>query len=193
MSASTPKFTPMTVGEYLRTELDSPIKREFVGGFVYPLHGEMKAQAGASQDHGRICLNVTLKLAGVALAQGCRYHTAEMKLLVDGLPSFYSLDVMVTCGEKLDDYYEKNPYLLVEVLSDRTAHNDRHAKLQAYQTIPTLQTYLIVSQSERSVIAYQRTPEGWQMKQYEGEGEIPLSCPPVTPSLDDLYAGQTLS
>ncbi len=67
-----------------------------------------------------------------------------MKLIVDGLPIFYYPDVMVTCGDRIDEYYEKNPCLLVEVLSNRTAQNDRHAKLQAYQTIPTLQTYLIV-------------------------------------------------
>ena len=186
---SAPTFKPMTVEEYLRTERDSPIKREFVGGFVYTLHGETRAQAGTSQAHMEISLNIAMKLRPLALQQGCRVALAEMKLIVDGLPSFYYPDVMVTCGDRIDEYYEKNPCLLVEVLSNRTAHNDRHAKLQAYQTIPTLQTYLIVSQTERSVIAYQRSPDGWQMTQYEGGGEIRLPCPPVTLTLDDIFAG----
>lgn len=190
---SAPTYTPMSVEEYLRTERDSPVKREYVGGFVYPLHGEVLAQAGTSYAHVHISLNIALRLRPMTDQQGCRLSMLGMKLLVDGLPSFYYPDVMVVCGEQTDDYYEKNPCLLVEVLSKRTAHNDRHAKLQAYQTIPTLQTYLIVSQSERSVIAYQRTPQGWQMTQYEGVGQIPLSCPPLNLTLNDIYAGLNLS
>ena len=45
---SEPAFQRMSVAEYLRTEPESPVKREYVDGFVYPLH----AQAGAD-DRGR--------------------------------------------------------------------------------------------------------------------------------------------
>ncbi|WP_246580736.1 hypothetical protein [Deinococcus aestuarii] len=30
----------MSVEEFLRTEEKSPYRREYVGGFVYPLHGQ---------------------------------------------------------------------------------------------------------------------------------------------------------
>lgn len=40
----------MSEAEYLLTERQSPYKREYVGGFVYPLH----AQAGTSGNHARI-------------------------------------------------------------------------------------------------------------------------------------------
>lgn len=44
MTDAAPKA--MSEAEYLRSERESPYKREYVGGFVYPLH----AQAGASGD-----------------------------------------------------------------------------------------------------------------------------------------------
>lgn len=42
---------PMSVEEDLWTEEQSPVERENAGGFVYPLHGHARAQAGASRTH----------------------------------------------------------------------------------------------------------------------------------------------
>ena len=41
---SAPNLTPLSVAEYLRSEETSPVKREYVGGYVYPLHGGTRAQ-----------------------------------------------------------------------------------------------------------------------------------------------------
>jgi hypothetical protein len=38
MTDAAPKA--MSEAEYLRTEAQSPYKREYVGGFVYPLHAQ---------------------------------------------------------------------------------------------------------------------------------------------------------
>ncbi|MFC3831422.1 MULTISPECIES: hypothetical protein [Deinococcus] len=51
---SGPPPRAMSVEEYLATEEKSPYKREYVGGFVYPLH----AQAGASKRHTLIGTNI---------------------------------------------------------------------------------------------------------------------------------------
>ena len=37
-----PAFKAMSVEEYLRTEEKSPVKREYVAGFVYPLYAVMR-------------------------------------------------------------------------------------------------------------------------------------------------------
>ena len=37
---SAPTLKPMSVEEYLRTEEAGPFRREYVGGFVYPLYGQ---------------------------------------------------------------------------------------------------------------------------------------------------------
>lgn len=59
-----PTFWEMSEEEYLRTEPDSPVKREFFGGYVYPLHESTVAQAGASGGHGRVTLNIGAAFAG---------------------------------------------------------------------------------------------------------------------------------
>lgn len=45
-----PAFQRMSVAEYLRSESEGPVKREYVDGFVCPLH----AQAGTSKAHTQI-------------------------------------------------------------------------------------------------------------------------------------------
>jgi len=45
------KLTPMSVEEYLARELDSRVKHEYLGGFVY-------AQAGANNVHNLVASNV---------------------------------------------------------------------------------------------------------------------------------------
>ncbi|MFK7602681.1 hypothetical protein ACI3L1_10765 [Deinococcus sp. SM5_A1] len=41
-----PAYQHMTEEEYLASEELSPVKREYVGGYVYALHGETLAQSG---------------------------------------------------------------------------------------------------------------------------------------------------
>lgn len=60
----------MTEAQYLFTERESPYKREYVGGFVYPLH----AQAGASGNHVLISGNIFATLHGAARREGCRLY-----------------------------------------------------------------------------------------------------------------------
>lgn len=55
---SDPAYQFMTEKEYLRTEEFSPVKREYVAGFVYPLHGATLAQAGATSAHGELALAI---------------------------------------------------------------------------------------------------------------------------------------
>ncbi|WP_407572863.1 hypothetical protein [Deinococcus altitudinis] len=44
-------FMPMSVQTYLETEDCSPFRREYVGGFVYPLHGDTADTAGTTTAH----------------------------------------------------------------------------------------------------------------------------------------------
>ena len=187
---SDPAFKAMSVEEYLRTEETSPVKREYVGGFVYPLHGATLAQAGTSKNHMRISLNIVKAVDDAAIRAGCRTHMADMRLNIASRPSFYYPDVMVACGpDNGEAYFETEPCLLVEVLSKGTASIDRHAKFQAYTALPSLQTYLIVEQTERRVYAYQRGVRQWELSELVGGGDIPLPCLTLSLSLDEIYFG----
>ena len=177
-------FQAMSVEEYLRSEETSPDKREYVAGFVYPLH----AHAGVSEPHSLIVMNIAGTLFPHARRQGCRLHAGEMRLQVkDAL--FYP-DVMLLCGERGDGrYYVTDPCLLVEVLSPSTAANDRVGKYAMYTSLPTLQTYLIVEEAERRVYEYQRDEDDWQLREVAGTGTVDIPCLGLSLSLDDVYGG----
>lgn len=189
---SDPAFQRMSVEEYLRTEPDSPVKREYVGGFVYVVDNsaEMRGQAGSSKAHARIISRIMRRVEPVAEANGCRAFASEIKLRISGQNSYYYPDVLVACGpETKDPYSETSPCLLVEVLSRGTAHTDRHAKYAAYTSLPSLQSYLIVDQYERRVYAYGREGERWTLTEDEGQGDIPLPCLNMALTLDEIYDG----
>ncbi|MEF2278148.1 Uma2 family endonuclease [Deinococcus sp. YIM 134068] len=176
----------MSEAEYLRSERESPYKREYVGGNAYPLH----AQAGASGEHVRISGRVMAALLPDADRQGCRLCQSDMKLYSRATSSYFYPDVMLVCGgEQPDRSYEISPCLLVEVLSGSTAHNDRRHKHAVYTAIPTLQTYLIVAQDERYVVEYQRGEEGWSMREHRGEGQAAIPCLNRSLTLDEMYRG----
>ena len=186
---SAPTLKPMSVEEYLRTEESSPVKREYVGGFVYPLHGVTRAQAGASQAHTRIVRNLLVGLDAAARRLDCRLHASAMRLRIASTNSFYYPDVMAVCGQPVEDaYFETAPCLLIEVLSPRTARIDRQAKYAAYTALPSLQTYLIVEQTERRVYAYQRQGSVWKLEELASSGSLDLPCLGHSLSLDEIYA-----
>lgn len=183
---SEPALKRMSVAEYLRTELDSPVKREYVDGFVYPLHG----QAGAGKAHVRICINITSHLYDAAMRTGCRLYASDMKLLLGNRRTFFYPDVMVACGpDNPEDNFETEPCLLIEVLSRSTAANDRLGKYNAYTALPSLQTYLMVEQTERRVYVYQRQGATWALEEVAEQGQIELPCLGRSLSLDEIYLG----
>ncbi|WP_102128046.1 Uma2 family endonuclease [Deinococcus planocerae] len=95
---SDPAFRRMSVEEYLRTEPHSPVKREDVNGFVYPLHG----QAGVSDAHDSIVVNVLLAVGPLARRVGCRAYTADMRMRSADGQSYFSPDTTVTCTPRED-------------------------------------------------------------------------------------------
>lgn len=175
----------MSVAEYLRRERDGDLKHEYVGGFVYPLH----AQAGASRRHSQIAGRIHAALFSPAEDRGCRLYQEGVQLHIPRSNSFFYPDVMLVCDvDAPSEYYETLPCLLVEVLSPTTASNGRRDKDRAYTDLPSLQTYLIVSQTERYVVAYERGEGGeWQMRELRGQGEVLVPCLGESLTLDQIY------
>ena len=73
------------------------------------------------------------------------------------------------------------------VFSVSTKRVDRGEKLEAYRRIPTLETYVLVSQGERRVERHWREGEAWHLEVLIGDGVVPFPCVGVELSLDDIY------
>lgn len=172
----------LSVEEYLRLEEASEVKHEYIAGAVY-------AMVGASRRHNRIALNIASRLLAVAGEGPCRVYMADVKLRAAPGVLYYP-DVMVACGPEGDPLIEEAPCLLVEVTSPGTEIVDRREKWAAYREIESLQTYLIVHQDERRVERYYRDERNeWRRAEVAGEGRLPLTCPEIELSLEEIYRG----
>ncbi len=179
------KLKPLSAEEYLQLEASSTTKHEFVEGQVY-------AFAGATDKHNRVAGNIYFRIRQ-GLKEGCRAYISDMKLRVQAefVDKFYYPDVMVTCSDSdTDDLYKMSPSLLVEVMSPSTASVDRREKLLAYQGIPELRDYLIVSADERYLERYRRDDtEGWWYHEYRRDGTVKLPYLGLDLTLEDIYEG----
>jgi len=171
----------MTLEEYLAFEAASPIKHEYVAGEVF-------AMTGATTRHNLITLNLTSALRSAAKKRGCRVFAMDVKLRA-GVDRVYYPDLLVACGRAAEvELIVDIPSIVVEVTSPSTRATDRREKLDAYQKLPSLRSYLVVEQRRRHVIAYSRDAEGeWNREELQGSGEVRIDALDLTLTLDEIY------
>ena len=146
----------VSVEEYLEGEKHSQMKHEYVRGRVY-------AMVGASRAHNRIALNIGYALDRHLRGGPCDVFVSDVKVRVGEI--FYYPDVCVTCSPTdTDPYFSTEPSLIVEVLSSTTEAVDRLDKRLAYQSLPSLREYVLVSQEKREVQIYRRQTQGWDLE-----------------------------
>ncbi len=157
----TRKYTPE---EYLALEDKAKYKSEFWDGYIIPLHGSPPTLAGADINHIQIVTNLVEVLSPKLKKNDCRTFSNDLKIWIPNREKFLYPDIAVVCG-KLNFYNLRrdivtNPKLLIEVLSDSTAAFDRSEKLWLYQTIESLEEYILISQEKAVVEQYQRRDDG---------------------------------
>jgi len=147
-----------TYAQYVALERESSTKHEFFDGEIY-------AMAGGSEDHSALAVNVLAALLGAVGDRPCRVHTSDLRIYVEtaGLATFP--DGSVICGPLQQhapspDATATNPLILLEVTSDSSEDYDTTEKLEAYRTIPTLRTYVIVGHRERRITVHARGEDG---------------------------------
>jgi Uma2 family endonuclease len=182
MAARAPRPSRLSKEEWLELEQQTDQRYEYLDGFVY-------AMAGESQLHNEIVGNITEALRARARARGCHFAFLSVRVAIAQLNRYYYPDVVVSCAEEPHSHEIHQPCLVVEVLSKSSAERDRREKLDAYFKIPTLQTYLLVSQEERRVEVYQKAPWNLLWSEWINEGAIEIPCLGETLSLSQIYAG----
>ncbi len=152
------KDNRISVEEYLQGELISEIKHEYIDGHVF-------AMAGVSINHARIASNIVGELRQHLKDLPCDVLTADFKVNVNDSKFFYP-DVVVICDdENPENYYTDKPVLIVEVLSDSTQRKDRTTKRLAYQSLPSLQEYILIEQDFVDVEVSRRATD-WNCHHY---------------------------
>lgn len=164
---------------YLQSELFSEIKREYIDGAVY-------AMAGASKNHQRIIANISGEFWTQLKNMPCEPFSSDIKVKVGS--KFFYPDVMVVCkDDNGNDYYTESPAIIVEVLSTSTRRMDETAKKFAYQTLPTLQEYVLIEQDFVDVEVCRRS-EGWVSRHYFMGDSVTFDSLGLTLAVTDIYA-----
>lgn len=116
-----------------------------------------------------------------------------MRISVQNGARYLYPDIVVTCGEEeFED--EKtdtllNPLVIVEVLSPSTEAYDRGLKFLYYQTIESLQDYVLISQAPRRIEIYHKQTDGvWGYRSFhEVPRKIEIQSIDCVLDTDDVY------
>ncbi len=174
----------MTYAEYVAFERQAQHKHEYVNGEVY-------AMAGGSPEHARLAARAAAQLVSKLVDRPCEVFSSDLRVHNPATQRSTYPDVTVVCDRieraSNDEHAVINPMLIVEVLSDGTESQDRGDKWRHYRSIPSLQTYVLVSQHEPMVEVFRRAGQMWQY-QAAGAGEtIALDDQGLCLDVDALY------
>jgi Uma2 family endonuclease len=185
MNLKTAHRPRLSIDDYLSGEEHSEIRHEFIDGQVF-------AMGGASDRHGLITNALAFALTTKARAQKCQLFIADMKvrLAISGKDIFYYPDLLLSCdATDRASHYRKNPCLIIEVLSDTTERIDRREKMLAYQTLPSLEEYILVAQDYAQIEIYRRRAD-WH-PEIHTEGVFTLECLDLTTTVAEVYQDLT--
>jgi len=184
-----------TIDEYLALERTEAERHEYLDGCVY-------AMAGESPDHGRICVNLTRRLAAQLDGSGCEVFSKDLKVRCGPMPRpggsreglFAYPDLVVICGAlQFHDQAREvllNPRVILEVLSPSTEAFDRGDKFRRYRAwLPTLTDYVLVAQDRPFIDHYHRQDDGtWALRTHEGlDDALHLATIGCTVPLAEVY------
>ncbi len=176
----------VTVGEYLAMENASPERHEYFEGVVY-------AMSGGSPRHNLLVGNLHRMLGTGLRGRPCVMLPEGQRIFIPATGLYTYSDALVVCdGPRFhseDPRSLTNPRVICEVLSPSTEGYDRGEKFQSYQSIESLQEYVLVEQHRRRVEHFlRRANDQWLLTSYEGEAAV-VSLPTVDVSLSvaELY------
>lgn len=161
--ATHPAKLLLTPEEYLVMEREADFKSEFRNGNIVMM-------PGASRQHNLITGNIFGEIYVQLLNRTCEVYINDMRVKVSETGLYTYPDVVVVCDEPRfeDGYFDTllNPTVIVEELSPSTENYDRNEKFMSYQTIGSLQEYILISQNGVHVEQYFLQDGEWILKEY---------------------------
>jgi Uma2 family endonuclease len=156
---------------------------ELIDGAVVQMNAERLVHA-----------DVKLNLA-IALRAAFKFAGLEGKVLGDGMAvqidetTVHEPDALVRLGAPLpaDTTILTDPIIVCEVLSPSTGPVDTGLKLLNYFTLPSVEHYLVVNTSKRTVLHYTRGRDGQPTLRTVSEGELRLDPPGLTISVAEIF------
>lgn len=159
---------------------------EFSGGRVVMM-------VRITKNHARVKTNLVIAL-GARLSSEA-YDIVAEAFAVHADDSVRFPDVLVEPAQPDGKSLRaESPILIAEVLSPGTCHIDFGDKLREYLTLPTLDTYLVLSPDEPRIWVWQRTDGAFPKEPEIIEGRdkrVALPALAIDIPLQDIYRGVT--
>lgn len=184
---STARRLHYSYAEYLSALEMSEVKLEYCDGEIY-------AMAGGTITHSALAARIA-RIIGNQRKE-CEVLTSDAKIRIEqtGLSTFP--DVSLVCGpidrSPIDQHAVINPTVLIEVTSKSTEDYDRSNKLSHYKHIPSLQAVLIVSHRRPHITVIQRSPSGWNEREFFEHENVTTENPELVIAVRDVYQGLEL-
>ena len=178
---SAPAQTAITFEQFLEFESGNLEKHEYVNGHSY-------AVAGGSDRQNHIVLELVGAIKNATRVAGYRVYASDVLIRTPREIGYYP-DVYIAREEPGDTaLVKRHPIVIVEVLSASTEVFDRGEKWQNYQTIPSLEQYILLSQSAPLAEVYERQSDGaWRYQSYSGQAMVRISSIGFDLPLEILY------
>lgn len=175
----------MSGEDYLRWEADQEDRYELVDGRPVMM-------AGGTRAHQRIGQNLAFALRA-RLSSPC-FALQEQKVVTPEGNYRYP-DVTVDCGAKQSpsDLAATEPRVVIEVESPSNTTIEEFERFNDFQSIPSMQQIVIVSQTKAKARIYTRDGAGWRAETLNGlDAALDLSALGCALPLSEIYEGVEL-
>jgi Uma2 family endonuclease len=179
---------PTTYADYLAAAQESERRLEFIDGVIV-------AMAGGSYEHNAIAGHFAGVFAACVLP-GCLYYTPDQRFWIETTGRGRYSDGSIICSKPArpphDTQAATNPLVVVEVASPTSQGDDDGNKRRDFQSLASLQAYVIAAQDARRVKVYRRTPHGeWPDEAEVYRGGESFELPRLTRAIavDEIYDG----
>lgn len=171
--------------DYLAAEQDSAHRHEFIDGVIV-------AMAGGSDEHNVIAGRLA-RLLGNRETGSCRYYTPDQRFWIASRARGRYTDGSIICGAPdhpaHDAQATTNPTVVLEVLSPSSQGDDDGDKRSDFQSLASLEAYVLVAQDQRCVKVYRRAGSEWRATTYRDGDSFELPTLSTAIPVGDVYEG----
>ncbi|HSK00773.1 MAG TPA: Uma2 family endonuclease [Kofleriaceae bacterium] len=145
-----------TYADYLAAQQNSESRLELIDGVIV-------AMAGGSDEHHAIAAHFT-GLFMTRVRSGCHGYSSDQRFWIAATARGRYSDGSIICGKPAhpahDNRATTNPLAVVEVLSPSSEGDDDGEKRRDFQSLASLQAYVLAAQDARCVTVYRRDERG---------------------------------
>ncbi|MDX1939152.1 MAG: Uma2 family endonuclease [Saprospiraceae bacterium] len=142
-----------TKEEYFDLLEASEVKIEYRDGYI-------EAMAGAPSNHNILSGNFRAELHFKLRETDCVVYDSDQAVRIEKYNCYVFPDASVVCGKReFEDEKKlrlKNPFLIIEVLSENTEAYDRGEKFSFYRSLPSFKEYVLIHSNKVWVESFYR-------------------------------------